>query len=76
MRSRRSYKDRSRKFSVRMRILYHRSLRGVDTGFEGVLWGDIPVRKYNKIKGRSAGLSKVLKPQSKVHLERRFRSRR
>ena len=27
--------------------------RGVDTGFEGVLWGDIPVRKYNKIKGRS-----------------------
>ena len=24
--------------------------RGVDTGFEGVLWGDIPVRKYNKIK--------------------------
>ena len=34
-------------------LLYHRSLRGVDTGFEGVLWGDIPVRKYNKIKGRS-----------------------
>ena len=27
--------------------------RGVDTGFEGVLWGDIPVRKYNKIKDRS-----------------------
>ena len=50
MRSRLGYKDRSRKFSVRMRILYHRSLRGVDTGFEGVLWGDIPVRKYNKIK--------------------------
>jgi len=26
------------------------ALESVDTGFEGVLWGDIPVRKYNKIK--------------------------
>ena len=29
------------------------ALESVDIGFEGVLWGDIPVRKYNKIKGRS-----------------------